>query len=164
MPQVRIATSAALAELTPIVRSEFKKLDLQSPRLTEALQKELKVMRESLPNRAEKVLESTVGNMLRARESRIRKMYPKLTDEQVSVLMSNLVEEGQVRTVKVMDELFKPHQDKLDQILAHLDKIEALEADNIKDAKPSWDTAILLFDVVKKDFRETTPADAGKVK
>jgi len=156
MPHVRVAAGGALGELAPVVRTEFQKLDLQSPRLTAALHRELKAMQDSLPNRAEKVMESTVGTMLRARESKIRQMYPTLTDEQVSLLMTNLLAEGHVRTVKVMDDFFKPQQDTFDQILAHLDKIEALEADKVKDLKPTWDMAILFFDVFKEDVQVLT--------
>ncbi len=152
IPQLRLAASDALGQLAPLVKVEFQKLDLQSPRLIEAAQKELVALQESLPARAENVLESTIGDMLRARESRIRAMYPNLTDEKVALLMDNLLEEGGNRTVKVMDELFKPHQDTFDQILAHLDKIQTAEAANIQDEKPTWDMAILFFDVIKEDL------------
>lgn len=153
MPQVRLAGTDALQELTPVVREEIEKLNQHGPRVAAAVEKELTALQASLPQRAETAIESTIGAMLRQREGRIRKMYPGLTDENVAVLMDNLTGESRNRVVKVMDDLFKPQQDTLDRILAHLQRIQELEAANLKDEPPTWDMAILFFDVIKEDLR-----------
>ncbi len=165
MPQVRLAAGMALQELTPVVKEELVKLDAQSPRVMEAVEQELATMQTSLPDRAEKVLETTIGQMLRARESKVREMYPDLTDAKVSEVVENLIEESRNRSVKVMDDLFRPHQDMLGNILDNLNTIEKLERPHIRGQKPTWDMAILLLDVIKEDlagldsadFHETTP-------
>ena len=152
VPEIKLVAQHTVEQLTPVLREELAKIDLKSPKIVAGVEKELEALKESLPNRAEAVMDTTVGDMIRIREGKIKRMYPNLTDEKIGVLMDNLVDEGQTRVVKVMDELFKPQQDTVDKIIVHLDEIEKVEAPNIKGEKPTWEMALTLFDIVKEDF------------
>lgn len=159
VPQIKVEAQKAVEELTPVVRAELAKLDLQSPKMVEGVQKELEALKENLPNRAEQVMDSTIGDMLRIREAKIKKLHPDLTDEKMAALMDNLVEEGQTRVVKVIDDMFKPQQDTFDKIVEHLREIQKIEGPNIKEEKPTFDMALLFFELIKEDFEGLSSED-----
>jgi hypothetical protein len=54
----------------------------------------------------------------------------------------------------VIDDMFKPHEETFQSILGHLYQIQEDEAGNIQDDKPTWEMAILLFDVVREDMKD----------
>jgi hypothetical protein len=161
MPEVKAVAVDAAHQLTPVVMEEVQKLDFQSPRITAALEQELDELKNSIPRRAEVVLDATFGKMVRERRGALQKMYPDLTDEKIGTLLDNLVGEGETRIFKVVDDTLRPHLDVLDDIVTSLHEIQRIEEPNLKGEKPGWDVAFLLFDVIREDFEGLRPEDVA---
>ena len=164
LPSLEVIAGQTVKEIKPRIESELKKLNERSPELAEALHKELLALSGNLPVRGEKVLNATFGAMLKKRESDIRKMYPGVTEEQVAALVANLVTAGQEQIQTITETLFSPHLKALNVIVANIDVIKESEKIDAADEGPTWDTALLIFDILRDDFKEfdTDDTSGGK--
>ncbi len=164
IPSLEVIAGQTVKEIKPRIEAEIKKLNDRSPELAEALRKQLDALTGNLPLRGEKVLNATFGGMLKKRESDIHKLYPGVTEEQVSTLVSNLASEGQAQIATISESLFAPHLKALNVIVANIDIIKQSEAVDPSEDGPTWDTALLIFDILRDDFKEFDTGDttAGK--
>ena len=164
LPSLEVIAGQTVKEIKPRIESELKKMNERSPELAEALRKQLEMLSGNLPLRGEKVLNASFGSMLKKREVDMRKLYPGVTEEQVSSLVSNLAAAGQEQIAAITQSLFSPHLKALNVIVANLDVIKQSETIDPADASPTWDTALLVFDILRDDFKEfdTDDATAGK--
>lgn len=165
LPSLEVIAGQTVKEIKPRIETELKKMNERSPELAEALHKELLTLSGNLPIRGEKVLNATFGAMLKKREADIRKTYPGVTEEQVAALVANLVNAGHEQIAAVTESLFNPHLKALNVIVANIDIIKQSETIDPADEGPTWDTALLIFDILRDDFKEFDAADAvgGKV-
>jgi hypothetical protein len=161
LPEAKNLASNAAAEVAPLVMAEIQNIKLQGPLYAEALKHELDTLKANMPKRAETILNQTVGETVRAREAKVRAMYPDLTEEKVSQLVDNLVSEAEVRLVKVVDETTKPHQDSLENIIALLDEIHTLEADNVKEEKPTLEMALVFLDLFQVELGQPASTETN---
>jgi hypothetical protein len=134
-------------------QDEFNKLNARTPELAEATMKELQTLSENLPQRGEKVLNETFGEMIQSREEKIRAQYPDVTEEKVHTLGTNLTEEATERTAHLTQALFNPHLKAMNGIVANIHKIASTEAINPHEV-PTWQMALLIFDVAREDFKD----------
>lgn len=154
LPSLEVIAGQTVKEIKPRIETELKKLNERSPELAEALRKELLALSGNLPIRGEKVLNATFGAMLKKREADIRKTYPGVTEEQVAALVANLVTAGHEQITSVTETLFSPHLKALNVIVANIDIIKQSETIDPADEGPTWDTALLIFDILRDDFKE----------
>src|SRR5687768_8389023 len=133
--------------------AEFAKLNARTPELAEASMKELQTLSEGLPQRGEKVLNATFGEMIHSRETKIREMYPDVTEDKVHTLGTNLTEEATVRTAQITQRLFDPHLKSMNAIVEDIIKIQHSEAVNPREV-PTWQMALLIFDIARADFKD----------
>ena len=141
--------------------AEVKKLNKRTPELTQASMKEVKLFGDELPARGKKVLDATFGAALKQHESKIKTMFPEATDAQVSGLMTNLSNEAMSQAADVNDELFAQHKKAIDSILKDFAAIQSSGAADAKGQEPTWDMALLVFDLARNDLKSlATQADA----
>ena len=141
--------------------AEVKKLNKRTPELTQASMKEVKLFGDELPARGKKVLDATFGAALKQHESKIKTMFPEATDAQVSGLMTNLSNEAMSQAADVNDELFAQHKKAIDSILKDFAAIQSSGAADAKGQEPTWDMALLVFDLARNDLKSLAPqADA----
>ena len=132
--------------------AEFAKLNARTPEIAEATLKEMETLSQSLPERGEKVLNATFGEMIQSRETKIREMYPDVTEDKVHALGTNLTEEATMRTAQITQRLFDPHLKSMNAIVEDIVKIQHSEAVNPREV-PTWQMALLIFDIAREDFR-----------
>jgi len=162
LPPAQDIAKQAFSDLTPVVQDELKKLNGRAPEVVAALQKEGKALADSLPRRAENVLDASFTSMMKSREAKIKKMYPNLSDDKVGLLIHNLIEQGSVNMASVMDDMFKPQEDVFQEILADLYQIQEDKTENAEEDKPTWEMAVLLFDVVREDLKDMESTEYGE--
>ena len=164
LPSLEAIAGQTVKEIKPRIEAELKKMNERSPELAGALHKELLALSGNLPIRGEKVLNATFGAMLKKREGDIRKTYPGVTEEQVSTLVDNLVTTGHEQITSITESLFAPHLKALNVITANIDIIKQSETIDPADEGPTWDTALLIFDILRDDFKEfdTDNSTSGK--
>lgn len=144
------------------VEKELDKLRLRTPEFGEALNKELMALQNSLPNRAEKVLEGTLGKELNARKSVLKKRYPGVTDEKITTVVDNIVSESHASMEHLSHVMFGQHNKSLNNIFTHIDTIQKSEPVVPDTEQTSWETVLLVFDIIRDELRvfEQPPMDA----
>lgn len=162
MPNIQTLASQTLTEIQPQVRQEFARLNDRVPELTAAVQKELKTLQDELPKTSEKTLDDAFGNLVRSRESKIKAMYPDVTEDQLKTLVTNLTNAGEAQVRQANAELFAPHQAALGTILDDMRKIAATEPPTPKGQDPTWEMGLAVLDVVRADLKDAqTGAPTG---
>ena len=162
LPAVQKAADPSLKRLKPAVEAELKRLDARAPQLAGAALKELEKLGANLPVRAEAVLDKTVGETLKARETKLRQMYPGLYDKQIAILLDNLQAETHDQLAKTAEKIFNPHLNSIQSILASMEKIQKTEAIDPKAEINPWQVAFLFVDVFTQEFRDLAIAPTAK--
>jgi hypothetical protein len=162
LPEIKDQVTQASAEVAPLVMAEIQKIRLQNPQYAAALQEQFNVIKTNVPHRAEVILNNTVGKVVRERESKVRGMYPNLTEDKVKLMVDNLVEEAGTRVIKVVDEACRPQQESMERILVLLDDIHKLEAENVKEARPTLETALVFLDLFQIEIAGPAASPANK--
>ncbi len=160
LPVAEKIAGRSLARLKPAVETELQKLNARAPQIADAALKELDTMGGDLTVQAEKILDQTVGDTLKKREDKLRKMYPGVYDRQIAVLLDNLNAEAQDQLARTGEKIFTPHLDSIQSILASLEKIQKTEPIDLKQEIDPWQTAFLFFDVFVTEFKDLPAANA----
>lgn len=160
MPEVDRIVKSSLSDVKHDVEVELKKINERTPELMQAFNKELQVLQHGLPQRGEKVLEATLVRELKAREGKIKGMFPNAKEEQVATLVSDLVAESHSSMDNLSKTLFGHHLQALTAISANLDVIKHSERLNPDEDLATWETALSVLDLVRDDLKPV--ADAAK--
>jgi hypothetical protein len=151
VPTVQQMSVQALHEIN--FGEEVKKLNRRTPELAHASMQQMKLLGNDLADRGKKILNSTVNDALKQRESKIRTMFPEATDAQVTDLMTNLTAEAQEQVADLNDSLFTPHKKALDGIVQDITLIQNQDANTVKGEQPTWEMGLLLFDLAREDLK-----------
>jgi len=157
VPMVQSMAGSTFSRLQPEVTKSFQKLNERVPEVTQATMDELEKLQQNLPVRAEKIMNESFGNMLQAKEEKIKQMFPEATEEQVQNLITNLAEQGKEQVKLANEELFAQHQKELFDIIACMNKIKDSEAKSIKGVDPTWEMGLTVLDVFRSDLEELRP-------
>lgn len=141
--------------------AEVKKLNARTPELAQASLKEMETLGNNLPKRGQKVFDATFARVFKERETKIRKMFPEATDEQVAHLLTTLTEQAQDQVVAINDTLFTQHKKALDNMVHDLTLIEHSESGAAKEI-PTWEMALTIFDIARADLKDLAPAPPAK--
>jgi len=162
LPMVKRLADPSLKRLKPAVESELKRLDARAPEVADAGIRELNTLGTNLPVRAGIILDQTVGQELRKRDTRLHKMFPGVTDQQIVTLLDNVHLEAQDQLLKTGEKLFSPHLNSIQAILADLEKIEKTEAVDPKQEVNPWQVAFLFMDVFTQEFKDLAVTPTAK--
>ena len=162
LPMVRKLADPSIKRLKPAVEAELRRLDARAPEVANAAIRELNTLGTNLPVRAEIILDQTVGKALQQRDTRLRKMFPGVTDQQVMTLLDNIHLEAQDQLLKTGDKLFNPHLNSIQKILADLEKIEKTEPVDAKQEINPWQVAFLFMDVFTQEFKDLAVTETAK--
>lgn len=154
VPEVQTMANQAIAEVRPQVEAEFVKMQDRVPELAEASYQQINLLQENLPKRGEKVLGDTFGQMLTERETKIREMFPDVTEDKVKNLTKNLSDIAQERAVAVNDKMFSRHMSAMQGIVTNMEKIRLAEAAKPSGGQeqPNWEMALAMLDVARADI------------
>ncbi len=159
LPQVQSIARQTATRMVPIVETELKKLNARAPEIADAARRELEALAKNVPERAEMILNTSFGGILKKRESRIRELYPEVTEAKVSAFIKNLGLVSEERTADLVETEFAGHIAGLNKIHENLHQIFLSEAEATSQEVPNWEMALLFFDVIREEVRplETMP-------
>ncbi len=165
VPELDHLVKSSLSEVKRDVEVELKKVNERSPELMKALNKELEILQHGLPQRGEKILEATLGRELKAREGKIKGMFPGVKEEQVATMVNNLVSESHTSMENLSKTIFGRHLQALTTISANLDIIKRTEKINPDEDLASWETALSIMDLMRDEIKpgENETAKPAKV-
>lgn len=159
LPTIEQMGTQALHEVN--FNAEVQKLNKRTPELTRASLAQVKMFGDDLPKRGKKVMDDTFGTALKQQQSKIKTMFPEATDAQVATLMTNLGDEAMTQAADVNDQLFAQHKKAVDSILKDFATIQNTGAADAKGEAPTWDMALLIFDLARNDLKSLTPQDSA---
>lgn len=165
VPELKLIAQRSMNDVKHDVEIELKKVNSRSPELIKALNKEVVVLQKKLPERGEKVLEATLGKELKSREGKIHTMFPDATEEQVSTMVVQLMNESHASMDHLSHTLFRPHIESLSSITHNIDVIKKTEKLDPKTDVATWETALLVVDVLRDDIKtlaEPPPTELKK--
>lgn len=154
VPSVERIAKQTVNELKPAIEKELKKLNDRTPELMEKFNKEAMLLQNNLPKRGEKVLNNTFGTMLKKREAKVREMFPDATEQKISALVVNLTDEAENQMHSLTERLFGSHLKAITAVFANLETIQTSEAVNTKDEVPTWEMAVLVFDILREELKD----------
>jgi hypothetical protein len=165
VPEVQRIVSLAAADLAPVVQAELNRLNDRSPEFAETLRRELYRLSLNVASRGEQVLDETVGGIIRQRQGWIEKNFENVTPEKAQTMTENLVSIAHDRIEHITDTLFAEHIVALNRITENLSQIQREELANVRHEVPSWEMALLFFDVVRDELRaiETLNTPTGAI-
>ena len=163
VPELDRIAKSTMNEVRRDVEKELKKVNERSPELMAAFNTELGKLQHSLPQRGEKVLEATLGKELKAREAKIKAMFPTVKEEQVSTIVNNLVNESHASMEHLSKTVFGRHLQALTDITANLDVIKRTEKLNPNDDIATWETALGVLDILREDMKAVEGASKPAV-
>ncbi len=164
LPAVEKMATDALHEIN--FQAEVQKLNKRTPELAKASMDQVKLFGDELPKRGQKVVDATFGAALKSRESKIHQMFPEATDAQITGLVTTLTTEATEQASDISEQMFAQHKKAVDSILQDFATIQNSGASDAKGQEPTWDMALLVFDLARNDLKSLTPPEeksaAGK--
>lgn len=153
LPGAQKLVSQTVSRLVPELQKEFDKINQRAPDITDAALKQLELLADHLPERGERVLAKTFGEMMLTREASLRKQYPDLTGPAAANLIRNLAHVAEEQADEITAILFAEHLNAIDHISADLQLIHKAEATNITQEIPNWQVGLMLFDLLRDEIR-----------
>jgi hypothetical protein len=141
VPEAKKLTAKTINRLGPALQKEVNKIEQRLPEIANRAEKEMSLLRENLPLRAERALKPTFGKALNAQLVRWQKQYPNLTADDLARATERLSKEVENRTANVAAEVMLPYESCFEKIVEDLAEIRKLEAGGAE--IDSWDLAVV---------------------
>jgi hypothetical protein len=161
VPQIEEMGAQALHEVN--YQAAVSALNRRTPELAQASIKQVKQLSDDLPKHGQQILNETFVAELKGRDGKIRAMFPNASEQQVNDLVNALATQAGAQAADVSDALFMPHKKALDGIVEDLTVIQDSEAPRIKNAQPTWEMALNIFDVARADLKRLNQPEAATV-
>ena len=152
LPDLKTAGIQARDIATEALKAEMEKLNSRLPEFSNLAQNEAQALVEELRIEAETVLNDTFQKMLDERETKIRKMFPKVDQEKLSAAVADLNAALERELRKLIEELFMQHLVVVDSIIQQINKIAADDTTDLLDQNVPWEVGALVFEILRKEF------------
>jgi hypothetical protein len=162
LPTVQKIAGRSVERLKPAVETELKEINGRAPEVADVALRELDEMGAELMVQAGKILDETVSGTLQKREGKLRQMYPDVYDKQIDTLLNNLALEAQDQLAQSGENIFNPHLNSIQSILANLDKIQKTEPVNANKDIDAWQVAYMFMDVFVHEFKDLAPPETAQ--
>ncbi len=157
VPTLQSKATQALTQMRPEIEDSFQKLNGRVPELSQASMQEISTLQQNVTASSEKTLQSTLGTMLDSKETKIKQMFPDVTDDKIKTALQNVSQESQDRLLHAHDTLFSKHTDALYSIMNHLSQIQATEKVNPQSEKANWEMGVTLLDLMQSQVKDLQP-------
>jgi hypothetical protein len=153
LPNVQTIAVQAHSESKPQIEKAFTDLNGRVPELANASLQQLDQLQKDLPERGNKVLSASFGDMLQREDSKIRSMFPEATDQNVTAMITNISTQAQSDFGDATNSLFAQHVQAMNGIVADLTKIQNTEKVNPSADKADWEMALMVVDAFHDDLQ-----------
>jgi hypothetical protein len=164
LPTVQKIAGRSVDALKPAIEKELREMNGRAPEVADVALRELDEMGGELTVQAGKILDQTVTGTLQKRQGKLRQMYPDVYDKQIDILLNNLALEVQDQLAQSGENIFNPHLNSIQSILASLDKIQKTEPVDASQHVDSWQVAYMFMDVFVHEFKGLGPPEPANAK
>jgi hypothetical protein len=155
VPEAKQLTAKTLNRLGPAMEKEIDKIEKRIPEVEARAEREMSLLRQNLPARAEQALKPTLGKALESRLVVWKKQYPNLTADQLANASERLVNEAHDRMANVAAVVILPYENSFEKIVADLGEIRKLEAGH-PEVDP-WDLAVVSIGLLHEQLTKINP-------
>jgi hypothetical protein len=155
VPEAKKITAKTIDRLGPILQKELVTLERRMPEFTKRAEEQMNLLREELPERAERAMKPTVGKALEKQLAAWHKQYPKLTPEQLESASTRLANEVDDRMANVAAQMIVPVDASVEAMIDDLGEIRKLEAGH--DEIDTWDLAVVSLGLVHEELAKLDP-------
>lgn len=155
IPEVKKLSMQAMERLGPAVQKEVAKIELRMPELAARAEQEFSLLRDHLPERAERALKPSIGRLLDRRLAEWQKQYPGLTADQLAEASTRLINETQSRMANIASIVILPYESTFEKVVADLGEIRRLEAGH-EEVDP-WDLAVVSIGILHEELAKHNP-------
>jgi vacuolar-type H+-ATPase subunit H len=150
---VKQIAQKTMSDLRKDLEVELKKAGDRAPEIMEALNNELAELQQNIPDRGQRVLQATFGREFELRQKKIEKMFPGVNEEKIAEMVENIISESEASMEHLSHVLFGQHTRSLNGIVDHIDTIKKTEQVDPQEQMATWETALLVFDVLREELR-----------
>ncbi len=115
---------------------------------------EVRLFAEGVPEKGMKVVSDEFSTALESQGDKLNEEFPEATDEQLKNLMSNMTNEAQYQLGAIMDQIASEHITTMNDILADMKAIQALEGEKASTDVPTIEMVFLISDILRADYDE----------
>lgn len=155
VPEARKIGVKTLDRLGPVLQKELVKIELRVPEFTRRAEEQMSLLREHLPERAQKALQPSLGVALDHEMTKWKKQYPNLTPDQLTEASQRLTKEIDERMANVAAAVILPYDNSLEQMVGDLAEIRKLEKGH--DEIDSWDLAVVSLGLLHEELVKIDP-------
>ena len=158
VPAIQSKAAQTLTEMRPQIEQSFTQLNSRVPEVSQASLQQIDTLQKNVTTNSAKTLNDTLGKMLGDKESKIKEMFPDVTDDKIKSALQSVGQEAQDRLLHAHDAMLSPHTNALDSIMSHLSQIQATERINPQTDKADWELGITLLDLVQSQAKDAQPS------
>lgn len=147
-----------LVDLQGQAMEKFSEISSESDAIMLSARDELHTITNSIPDMVTKAINNTLVETINSRESKMREMFPKLTKEKQTAIVSRLSNLSNEQGEKIFLALFHEHVSELGQINDSLSKISAAETAGAQaggltgDVQSNLALLSAVLSIVKKEY------------
>lgn len=142
------------------LNKQVSDLNKRAPDVANAAMAELRTLSTNIPEHGKKVLTDKFTSTIQSHSSALQTQFSEVSQDQIEAFMSALTEETQEQLAIATNEMFAEHLDVMNDIVADIDKIEAVEGPAATADIPTWQMALMIVDIARADFTLEAPAKA----
>ena len=157
-PAAEDLSNRILVDLQGQAMEKFSEISSEADAIMLGARDELHTLTNSIPNLVTKAINNTLVETINSRESKMREMFPKLTKEKQTAIVSRLSNLSNEQGEKIFLALFHEHVSELGQINDSLSKISAAETAGAQaggltgDVQSNLALLSAVLSIVKKEY------------
>ena len=158
-PAAEDLAKKVLVDIQGQAAEKFSELSTHADDIMGSATKELHSLTNSIPEKIKFAINETLVKTINEREAKMRKMFPKLTKEKQSAVLSRLSELSEEQGEKIYLTLFADHVSELGKVSDSLQKIQQAEAGGtqqadgqVGDIQTSLTLLSAILEVAQKEF------------
>jgi len=155
VPEAKKLTAHTVNRLAPALEQEMDKIERRIPEIEMCAEKEMKLLRENLPERAARAFKPTLGKAIEKHVVLWKKQYPNLTSDQLDNVSRRLTKEVQDRMANIASLVVLPYESSYESIVNDLGEISKLERGQ-PETDP-WDLAVIALGLMQEELEKISP-------
>lgn len=144
-PAAENLAKTVLVDIQDEALEKFDEISAHSEQFIALAHNEYTLLTNNVPKSISKAVEETLVKTISEREAKMREMFPKLTKEKQTLVISRLTNFSKDESQRILIALFADHLAELGKLQDSMDAIYAKEAENVVNRTAGVETSLALL-------------------